>query len=174
MTTTEIVNGTSYGFADGGVPLPSAGIGAWVPASEMSRVQGELERVRAALDGAERRAASAETRAGVAEEAGRRLRVEDADRNQAAREWADNHGFCSVFEDFCDEFGWEGRRNDYEVTVKLSVEVVVSVDEVPRGEVGCSYLSDRIDGMFTSGELLELARDSGDTPTVEVLNWDES
>lgn len=153
----------------------------WVPLDDLHRMDRELTGVRGQLDTARVDATtaqdatrSAETRLRAADETVERMRIEDANRNEAARQWADENDLCGRFEDFCEAYGWEGRRKDYDVTVRVSFDVVVSVGDVRRGDDDSYTFRERIDNDFSSGELLELARDSGDTPSVEILNWDES
>lgn len=153
----------------------------WVPLDDLHRMDRELGRVageaataRVDATTAQDAQRAAETRERVANETVERLRVEDADRNAAARQWADDNDLCSRFEDFCDEHGWEGRRKDYDVTVRVSVDVVIPVGGVSRGSDDRYTFGDRIDNDYTSRDLLALVRDSPDTPSVEVLNWDES
>lgn len=155
----------------------------WVPLDDLHRVDGELHRMRGHADVARVDATTAqdatreaETRARLAQEAVQRLETEDAERNEAARQWADRHGFCSVFEDFCDEHGWEGRRKDYDVTVRVTVDVVVPVGNVPRGEDERSYFGERLDNEYDNSDLVAYLRDASDLSVVgtDVLNWEES
>ena len=147
------------------LPNPITEAGAWVPAEEARRIEADAERVRAELAAvtADRDMA----RATVA-----RLETEDRDRNEAAREWADENNLCSQFERFCDAYGWEGRTVDLDLTVRVTLEVTVRADEVARGDQGhCSMLTDRIDRY----DVFEAIRDadSGIIDHYEVTDWDQ-
>lgn len=40
-----------------------------------------------------------------------------------AHVWADDNNICSVFEEWCETHGFEGREHDYSVTVRLEVDI---------------------------------------------------
>lgn len=43
--------------------------------------------------------------------------------NESACEWADRNDLCAQFEAFCEEWGWQGRRRDYQVDVKATMNL---------------------------------------------------
>lgn len=114
----------------------------WVPLNEAHRVERELSEVRGLLTTARVDATTAQdaTRAAEARERAAqsvvaRLEQEDRDRNAAACEWADENSLCDQFERFCEAYGWQGRTRTFDVTVRVTADVVVQV-EAPRGSRG--------------------------------------
>lgn len=82
---------------------------------------------------------------GHAREEASTLASEDRARNEAACEWADDNDLCSQFEQFCDQFGWQGRVDDVEATVEVTVQVSVLVSDVPRMSRTPTVVEQRID-----------------------------
>ena len=58
---------------------------------------------------------------------------------------ADDNDLCSQFEQFCDQFGWQGRVDDVEATVEVTVQVSVLVSDVPRMSRTPTVVEQRID-----------------------------
>lgn len=148
MTTMEVHHGHNGHAAEQGwpaigegvlnLPKPATWADAWVSVDDVRRIEAENERLRTEL----RRA---ELDRDTAREEASTLASEDRARNEAACEWADDNDLCSQFEQFCDQFGWQGRVDDLEVTVDVTVQVSVLVSDVPRNEQESYCLEQRID-----------------------------
>lgn len=150
MTTMESRNGQPVGgvethqvwpsIGEGVLNLsdPVIGAGAWVPVEDMRRAEAEAVTLREAL----RRA---ELDRDTAREEITSLMEQDRERNAAAREWADDNDLCSQFERFCEAYGWQGRADDMSVTVRVSVDVDVTVAGVHRGDQDTYSLTEEID-----------------------------
>ncbi|OLT47617.1 hypothetical protein BJF87_21515 [Gordonia sp. CNJ-863] len=144
------------------LPKPATWAGAWVCADDVRRIEAENERLRAEL----RRA---ELDRDTAREEASTLASEDRARNEAACEWADDNDLCSQFEQFCDQFGWQGRADDLEVTVDVTVQVSVLASDVPRNEQDSYCLEQRIDDDAVREKLNEGAFSLTST---SISDWD--
>lgn len=174
MTTMEVSHGLnghaaeqvwpSIGEGVLNLPNPITDAGAWVPADDVRRVEAEVERLRAEL----RRA---ELDRDTAREEASTLATEDRARNEAACEWADDNDLCSQFEQFCDQFGWQGRVDDVEATVEVTVQVSVLVSDVPRNEQDTYCLEQRIDDDAVRDQLRE---GNFSLTSTSVSDWDRT
>ena len=174
MTTMEVnprLNGhaaeqvwPSIGEGVLNLPNPITDAGAWVPAEDVRRVEAEVERLREELRRAELDRDTAREEASC-------LAREDRARNEAACEWADENDLCSQFEQFCDRFGWQGRVDDLEVTVDVTVQVSVLASDVPRNEQDSYRLEQRIDDDAIREKLSEGAFSLTST---SVSDWDRT
>ena len=172
MTTMEVSHGYNGNAAEQvwpsigegvlNLPTPIIDAGAWVPAEDVRRVEAEVERLRAEL----RRA---ELDRDTAREEASTLAREDRARNEAAQEWADDNDLCSQFERFCEAYGWQGRIDDVEVTVDVTVQVSMLVSDVPRYEQDTYNLEQRIDDDAIREKLNEGAFSLMST---SVSDWD--
>ncbi|GAB20256.1 hypothetical protein GOEFS_109_00010 [Gordonia effusa NBRC 100432] len=126
--------------------LSAETVGEWVPVERARELESQIARER------ELRVQAQETVA--------RLRNEDIERNAAAREWADDNDLCHQFEAFCESYGWEGRTNDMDVTVIVSVAVPLTVGDVPRDEQFADDLADRIDHQMIVDLLEDVSSDA--------------
>lgn len=172
MTTMEVSHGLnghaaeqvwpSIGEGVLNLPNPITDAGAWVPADDVRRVEAEVERLREELRRAELDRDTAREEASC-------LAREDRARNEAACEWADENDLCSQFEQFCDQFGWQGRVDDIEVTVDVTVQVSVLASDVPRNEQESYCLEQRIDDDAIREKLSEGAFSLTST---SISDWD--
>ncbi len=171
MTTMEVSHGLnghaeqvwpSIGEGVLNLPNPITDAGAWVPAEDVRRVEAEVERLRDELRRAELDRDTAREEASC-------LAREDRARNEAACEWADENDLCSQFEQFCDQFGWQGRVDDLEVTVDVTVQVSVLASDVPRNEQESYCLEQRIDDAAIREKLSEGAFSLTST---SISDWD--
>ncbi|MGX7697689.1 hypothetical protein ACWPN4_22655 [Gordonia polyisoprenivorans] len=172
MTTMEVSHGHNGHAAEQGwpaigegvlnLPNPATWAGAWVSADDVRRIEAENERLRAEL----RRA---ELDRDTAREEASTLASEDRARNEAACEWADDNDLCSQFEQFCEAYGWQGRVDDLEVTVDVTVQVSVLLSDVPRYEQDVYNLEQRIDDDVVREKLNEGGFSLSST---SVSDWD--
>ena len=174
MTTMEVRHGHNGHAAEQGwpaigegvlnLPNPATWADAWVSVDDMHRALAENERLRVEL----RRA---ELDRDTAREEASTLASEDRARNEAACEWADDNDLCSQFEQFCDQFGWQGRVDDLEVTVDVTVQVSVLLSDVPRNEQDTYCLEQRIGDEAVRDQL----RDGNFSLTsTSVSDWDRT
>lgn len=172
MTTMEVSHGLNGNAAEQvwpsigegvlNLPNPITDAGAWVPADDVRRVEAEVDRLREEL----RRA---ELDRDTAREEALTLAREDRARNEAAQEWADDNDLCSQFERFCEAYGWQGRIDDVEVTVDVTVQVAMLASDVPRYEQDTYNLEQRIDDDAIREKLNEGAFSLTST---SVSDWD--
>ncbi|WP_461666739.1 hypothetical protein [Gordonia sputi] len=126
-------------------------------------LRAELEQVRVTL-------AAAEIARSDAQQEVERLRREDRNRNEAAREWADDNDLCAQFERFCEAYGWEGRSSDVRVRVRVTADVYVQLHAVPRDDLDAYALGERIAAGDVRAALSELDRDDLE---YSVEDWEE-
>ncbi len=157
-TMTEVMNGAVALEGD----VLAAGLSP--DAGTVRALHAELDQVRSSL-------AAAETARSAAQREVERLRQEDRNRNDAACEWAEDNDLCHQFERFCEAYGWQGRRHDVRVRVRVTADVYIQADAVPRDELD----TDSLEGRIARGDVMEAVYAlSCDDLDYSVEDWEDN
>ncbi|CAM3487045.1 hypothetical protein TSHO111613_24705 [Tsukamurella hominis] len=108
------------------------------------------------------------------------LKAADAQRsrwiaqlNEDACDWADAHGLCSVFEEFCDLHDLEGRRRDYDVEIEVTLSLTMTLSDLRRG-MSDSDLEDLVRNQFTDEQLIDELYERRAQVSVDRLDVEEA